>query len=122
MSRKPWEVPVQYNDDRWDEDPPASQKGDGFGRRHGSDVDDEVDADADERDGRDIDELLARPDQRNDKEYECTDTTPVDYNKGPHDDEFGVDDSDFDTPDDHPVPYANQPHDDVFGLDDEDED
>ncbi len=112
----PWEVPIQYNDDRFVEPSPVHERNDP------SPTSDDFD---DARDGRDIDQILNREstaDDWRDREYECNDTTPIDYRKGPHDDEFGVDDKDFDTSDDAPVPYENQPHDDEFGVPDDDED
>ena len=112
MSRKPWETSIEYNSsDRWGEPSRAV-----------SPASDIVQGDDDERDGRDIDEILNRA-PREERDYECTDTTPINYSKGPHDEEFGVDEKDF-NPDaeNPPVPYENGPHDDEFGVDDEDED
>jgi hypothetical protein len=73
MPRKPWETPIQYNEDRF----PSG------------------DFEPIELDDRDIEEYLRRPDRRAQKTYECTDTTPIDYTKGPHDHEFGVAESDL---------------------------
>jgi hypothetical protein len=56
-----------------------------------------------------VEEILRRED-RPAREYECKDTTPINYNKGPHDDEFGVADKD-----------ELGPPDEEFNLDDEDE-
>ena len=118
MPRKPWEIPVEYVDSRWEEagasaapaSPPAE------------DYDPETHAHEDERDARDVDELLNRPDGREEKVYECTNTTPVDYRKGPHDTEFGVNEKVFNDDALNPaVPYENGPHDDELGLTDEEE-
>jgi hypothetical protein len=108
MARKPWEIPIEYRDERFD-DPPATSKD------RVAEPPDEDDA----RDSRDVEELLSRgePEER---KYDCNDTTPVDYGKGPHDKEFGVDEKDFDAPDDAPVPYENGEHDDEYGFDEED--
>lgn len=104
--RKPWEIPIQYTDDRFVEPTPTSA-----GRDESRPVED-LDAD-------DIEERLRRPDVKEEREYECNDTTPINYAKGPHDDEFGVDGNAFDAPDDVPLDYENGPHDDEFGEDDE---
>ena len=86
MPRKPWEIPVQYNDDRWPEPsnaPDRSAAASPQGR----------DDDADYHDERDIEELLSRPAREpNDNDYECNDTTPVNYANGPHDRDFEDDD------------------------------
>ena len=117
--RKPWEIPIQYNDDRFIEASPVHERNDP------SPTSDDFD-DEDGRSARDIDAILNREstaDDWGDREYECKDTTPIDYAKGEHDDEFGVDDREFDATDDVPVPYENQPHDEEFGVpDDEDYD
>lgn len=108
MSRKPWQTPVIYNEDRFDDkaDTPAAS---------------EFDEDGDERDASDVEELLCRPDEKGGRTYECNDSTPLNYGKGPHEEEFGVDESEFDAPDDNPVDYRNGPHEDEFGDDDEDD-
>ena len=108
--RKPWEIPIQYNDDRFADPakpdiPPVH-----------------FDLPREERTAAEIDELLRRPDRAG-REYECKDTTPVNYAKGPHDEEFGVDDHDFDSSADNPpLDYAQGPHDNEFGVDDDEDD
>jgi hypothetical protein len=54
-ARKPWEIPVMYNDDRWTEPRRAETQA----ARAVSRTSDE---DADERDAADVEELLNRPD------------------------------------------------------------
>jgi hypothetical protein len=112
MSRKPWMVPIQYTDERFVEpegSPPATA----------SMADDE---DADERDGSEIEERLSRPSRGDARTYDCNDTTPLDYSKGPLDSECGVEDRDDPAPDDVPVPYENGPQDEQeFGIDDDTE-
>ena len=116
MSRKPWETPITYNDDRWEEPKQAEN----LAAAAASGSDEGVDEDA--RSANDVEELLHRA-PREGHDYECTDTTPIDYTKGPHDTEFGVDEKDFDPgAENPPVPYDNGPHDDEFGVDDESED
>lgn len=103
MARKPWEIPVIYNEDRFD-DPPGRVV-----------VPPEEE---DDRDVRDVESLINR-EEHQERTYDCNDTTPLDYTSGPHDKEFGVDEKEFDAPDDAPVPYANGEHDDEFGFDEE---
>jgi hypothetical protein len=111
--RKPWMVPVQYNDDRFMENTPAPGS---LAPQHGPSDNGE------ERDERDIEEILRRPDRvEEEREYECKDTTPVNYDSGPHDQEFGVEDHDFNEPDAVPVDYNNGPHEEEFGIDDDEE-
>lgn len=110
MPRKPWEIPIEYNDPRWDEASPAESSS---GQLSHNETDE-----GDEREERDIEALLKR-ETRNPSGYECNDTTPLNYSKGPHQDEFGVDEKDFEAPDDDPVPYGNGEHEDEFGFDDE---
>lgn len=117
--KKPWMTPIGYNDDRFvepdrDGGSPEFQmpRGDGDGRRSGEDEDD--------RQARDVEDILRRPDRaREEREYECNDTSPVDYRRGPHDEELGVDEKDFGTPDPDPVPYGNGEHEDELGVDDD---
>jgi hypothetical protein len=106
--RPAWMVPCQYNDDRFTEPTPSpAPKG-------WSEIEPDV------RDADDVNELMNRPEQA-EKEYECKDTTPINYNMGPHDESLGVDESQFDHPDDEPVPYENGPNDDELGIDEDDE-
>ena len=109
---------MQYNDDRWVETGASAAPASPSAGDHDPSTHDHED----ERDARDVDELLNRPDDHEEKVYECTDTTPINYDKGPHDDEFGVDEKDFDDEALNPaVPYENGPHDDELGLTDEEE-
>lgn len=72
---KPWMRPPQYVDTRF---PESSQP-----------------AKADEtedRSERDVDELIRRgPREERDRNYECTDTEPINYSNGPHDRPFDYD-------------------------------
>jgi hypothetical protein len=104
-------VSTSYNDDRWSE-PRAAESA---AHRAVSGQDDDID----ERDARDVEELLRRPGEREERDYECHDTTPINYQKGPHDEEFGVDEQEFDAPDMDPVPYDQGPHDDLFDIDED---
>lgn len=114
--RKPWMVPVQYNDDRFVPPAPTPGLNQAGPPSHGPSDNGE------ERDERDIEEILRRPDRvAEEREYECTDTTPVNYDKGPHDQEFGVDDHDFDEPDAAPLNYERGPHEEEFGIDDDED-
>ncbi|SIO37195.1 hypothetical protein SAMN05444166_4173 [Singulisphaera sp. GP187] len=116
--RKPWEIPIIYNEDRFVESAKSS--------RHFSEEEQE------ERDHRDIDELLSRPDTRDERSYECNDTTPIDYSRGPSNEEFGVDEDEMDSLDETPLDYTRGPasaeefgvdeDDDLEPLDDDDED
>jgi hypothetical protein len=116
MSRKPWETPISYNDDRWREPKAAEHLAAAAAAGKPLFPDDDIEA----RDASDVEELLRRPDRQGDREYECNDTTPIDYAKGPHDEEFGVDEKEFDGgAENPPVDYGSGPHDDEFGLDDE---
>lgn len=114
--RKPWETPIEYVEDRFVEpkrvDAPESREI----SRGASD-------NGDVRDERDIEEILRRPDRKEEeREYECNDVTPINYKKGPHDEEFGVEDHDFDDgADNPPLDYQQGPHDEEFGVEDEDE-
>ena len=53
--------------------------------------------------------------------FESTDTEPVDYDRGPHDEEFGVFGDEFESPDADPIDYGKGPHDYQFGVDDDDD-
>jgi hypothetical protein len=70
MARKPWETPIEY-------DEPSV---------------DSVD-DGDEPDYAEPTPRRSRASGR-DRNFVSTDTTPIDYSRGPHDDEFGVADND----------------------------
>jgi hypothetical protein len=107
MARRPWETPIEYTDDRFEEASPS----------HVSPRP-TADDDLDERGPREIEDLLNR-EPRAEKSYECNDSSPLDYTKGPHDEVFGVDESQFDAPDADPVPYDKGPHYEELGLDDE---
>jgi hypothetical protein len=110
MARKPWEIPITYNDDRFDDAADAAP----------AEPADVVDADAPgEREAAEVEALLSREERPPHDAYDGIDDVPVDYANGPHQEEFGVDDGQFDTPDDDPVPYENGAHDDEFGFDDE---
>ena len=98
MPRKPWQIPLIYNEDRWPDPEPSALPNHLLGVPIGRTPDDtdDVTKDASEDDTKDaseVEEILRRED-RPDRVYECNDTTPIDYNKGPHDDEFGVADKD----------------------------
>src|SRR5215218_5175066 len=107
--------PPQYNDDRWEDPRKAeSMAADAVNRGPGDN--------GEERSERDIEELLNRPDEREERVYECNDTTPINYAKGPHDEEFGVDDKEFDGPDRDPMPYHRGPADEEeFGVEEDDD-
>jgi len=62
---------------------------------------------------------MMHTDQPEKTSHKSNDTTPLDYSKGPHDDEFGVDEDEPVQSNDEPVPYDNGPNDDEFGVDDE---
>lgn len=111
-TRKPWEIPMQYNDDRFEPSPSPLDRP--------REVDDPVG----ERDARDVEELISRAPRDRPGVGGSNDATPLDYGRGPHDDEFGVDDDEgSDGSDDVPVPYENGPHDNDFGdHDDYDDD
>lgn len=84
MSRKPWETPIIYNEDRFE--PPVAA--------HAA-----TDAPVDERTEEDVVELINRPQSsardRDRSNYGFSnDDTPINYNKGPHRDELDVDDRD----------------------------
>lgn len=109
MPRKPWEIPITYNDDRFAE--PAKGV-----THHSSDPE----GDEDERDERDVDALLNR-ESKDVAVNKTNDETPLNYNRGPHDEELDVSDSDFESLDEEPINYARGEHDDEVGLDDDDE-
>jgi hypothetical protein len=111
MSLPPWRQPLIYNDDRWAEPKQAEN----MAAHAASGQDDDPDV----RDAGEVEEMLRRPASDGDRTYECNDTTPVDYTRGPHDEEFGVEEKEFDSTDDAPLDYENGPHDQEFG-DDED--
>lgn len=82
MSRPAWMTPIIYNDDRFE--PPVAA--------HAA-----TDAPVEERTEDEVEELINRPSRSardRDRDFQSTDTTPLDYSKGPHDDEFGVEDRD----------------------------
>lgn len=110
--RKPWEVPVQYNEDRFEPPTRPARPAPRY----------EESGDFDERDARDVEEILRRPDRpADDREYECNDTTPINYGRGPHDEEFGVDENEFDHADPVQVDYGQGPHDEEYGVEDDDD-
>jgi hypothetical protein len=114
--RKPWETPIVYNEDRFVErTKEESPQPFPHHLEHGASDNGEV------RDASEIEEILRRPDHREEREYECNDTTPINYKKGPHDEEFGVEDHDFDQPDNVPLNYEQGPHDEEFGVEDDEE-
>jgi hypothetical protein len=52
--------------------------------------------------------MLARPERTGgERTYECNDTTPVDYTRGPHDDELDLDDRDDAAPADFIIAQAH---------------
>lgn len=108
MARPPWMIPVVYTEDRFDDDELGVPGG-------------PVEFDVDERDASEIEELLSRPDrQEDDRHYECNDVSPVNYNRGPHDEEFGVDANEWDDDDPNPIDYSNGPSELEFGVEDDD--
>ena len=81
MSERPrpsWMQPIQYVDDRFE---PSGA----VAARRAPEPEDVIDT-------ADVEELLRRPDRAPRTNYECNDTTPVDYSRGPHEEVFGVDD------------------------------
>jgi hypothetical protein len=122
MSRKPWEIQVQYNDDRWNEPQQAEvQAARAVSSESTDDADgrDEGDVGQSPRGFADVEQLLRRTDDPDRHGNKTTDNTPLNYGRGPHDEEFGVDEDE--SPDQEPVHYDSQPHDDEFGVDDDDE-
>lgn len=113
--RKPWMTPVIYNDERWVE-PKASENLAANVVNHGPSDN------GDEKDAKDVEEILRRPDRPERNDYECTDTTPINYGNGPHDNELDTDDRDDLTVDQTPINYQSGPHEDEFGVEDDDED
>jgi hypothetical protein len=106
-------VPVRYNDDRFVEKRPPAQSGQGGVAGGASD-------NGEEKSGRDVEEMLRRPERRSEREYECNDTTPLNYERGPHDDELDVSDREFSpSADNPPLAYDNGPHDEEFGVEDD---
>ena len=111
--RKPWQIPISYNDDRFVEEQSDRSHTTTSGLSGNGDM----------RDADEVEELLRRPDSRDEREYECKDTTPVNYAKGPHDEEFGVDENDFDAGIENPrIVYERGPHEEAFGVDDDEDD
>lgn len=108
-----WMRPPQYNDTRFKE--PAQAK----------DISDAEDI-PEERTAKEIDELINRAERprgepRNELPGQSTDTAPLDYTKGEHDEEFGVDE---DAPGDVENPelnYDRGPHEEVFDDEDDEE-
>jgi hypothetical protein len=101
MPRKPWEIPIEYTDSRWDTNPTES--------------------DQEERSERDIEELLHRPtrtEEAGQLKVSTTDNRPINYGHGPHNVDLDIDDNDDGVPSDyHPRPETKE----LFGLiDDED--
>jgi hypothetical protein len=104
--KKPsWMTPVIYNDTRFiDESSPQSGR----------------ETEPEERDGRDIESLINRAD-REVAVNKTNDDTPLDYSRGPHDDELDLSDRDFVSPDDEPIDYARGEHDNEIDIEDSDE-
>lgn len=74
--RKPWEIPISYNEDRWEQPIVADAVTD--------------DDDQDERDINEVEAMIRRgPRDRPLDSFKSTDTTPLDYAKGPSDEEYG---------------------------------
>jgi hypothetical protein len=106
MSRKPWQIPIEYVDLRFlDEDDPVPPPDGATPTLPEPDDFDE---------GDDTPEVEFA--------FESTDTDPLDYDNGPHDELLGVDDDAFDSNDVEPIDYSRGPHDDESGIDDEDDD
>ena len=108
-------VPVQYNEDRF----PSQDRPDPLAVKVSDDgtiIDSGPPINSAE-----VEEMLRRPDRKDEREYECNDVSPVDYGNGPHDKEFGVADHDFEEPDSAPVNYGRGPHDEEFGVEDDEE-
>jgi hypothetical protein len=102
--------PIQYTEDRF-VPPPATAPPRGR-------------TEPEAKDRSDVDELFRRPERRgDDRTYQCNDTSPLNYTRGPHDDEFGVDERDGSPPDADAVPYERGPDsEEEFGVDDDLED
>ena len=110
--RPAWMVPVRYNDDRFVEPTPSTPVAGGV--THGASDNGE------ERSGRDVEAMLRRPERSERDDYECNDTTPVNYDAGPHDDELDVSDKEFNaSAENTPVNYDTGPHDEEFGVEDD---
>lgn len=107
--RKPWEIPMSYNEDRFVDPQPSEARS----------LQDIPSREITELDENDVIEMLNRPNDRDAKVYECNDTTPVNYGKGPHNEVLGVEEAEFDAPDDHPLDYESGPHDQEFDEDEE---
>jgi len=61
--RKPWEIPIQYNEpDEPEEREPLNEQA--------------------------IEDRISREPREDRRTYECNDTTPLDYSRGPHNSEY----------------------------------
>jgi hypothetical protein len=102
-TRKPWEIPITYTDDRWTPMTPKQQRqADIVAREERRHIDD-------------VEEMLSRPDRGvEERHYECNDTTPVNYGKGPHTEAFGVDEDEVESTGHEPVNYDCGPHESAF--------
>lgn len=116
MFRKPWMTPIIYNDDRFVEPTQGITHHSSESQlAHRYDADD-----LDERNERDIESLLSR-ESKEVADNKTSDTSPLDYSRGPHDNELDVSDRDFQSRDEEPINYARGEHDEEVGLDDDDE-
>jgi hypothetical protein len=104
--RPAWMTPVVYNDTRFvdDTNPNGGRASDDTGERSASEVE----------------ELLNRG-EREVVPNLTTDSAPLDYTKGPHDDELDVPDKDFVSPDDEPLDYTRGEHSDELDIGDDDD-
>jgi hypothetical protein len=104
MSRKPWEIPFRYDEPAFDPPAPAARA-----EPPGVREDDPF-------------ERLADRGERPERVYECHDATPIDYARGPHDDEYDCSLAGGERAGDRePLDYGRGPHGDEFGVDDDDE-
>jgi hypothetical protein len=100
--RKPWEIPMQYSDDRW-------ETGDGE-KMPLAEIADEQE----ERSSEEMDALISRG-PRVERPSVSNDKTPLDYSKGPHNEVLGVEDRDeHGSPDDDPMDYESGQYQDGF--------
>lgn len=93
MGRKPWETPVEYNDDRFDDESSGPGYDDSLTDRSLEDFeanDDQFDIDDDDEPTGTLADNDSDEDW--DDEFDSLDDEPIDYGQGPHDEEFGEDD------------------------------
>lgn len=81
MGRKPWETPVEYNEDRFDDESSGPGYSDEEDISNAFELPDDDDGPFDD-------------DDDDDEDFDSLDDEPIDYGQGPHDEEFGEDDGD----------------------------